>query len=403
MDENKNNEIKSLFDIDDFDLFQETCWSDKVYNIPRMEVKANLVECGKILEEMEEIDSEEFSMETGIEHPALWNNRRVDRLEMFHMRKPAERKLLDKAFSREIPMSIILDSPSPLYAHPSLGLIIDEHGMEAGYRLPFLAVGDKQLLRKTLEEKPDDIKRIIGENKLGFQLKTPLENVEIIPENIIEQLQTALEQLDKAGKEEHRSCLGIVKIINKTEDFTQKELIFDKLKEIYKYLIPFYKFVSWNSEDDQLDVTGLILVQQDAIKHEHEKSEEKLAEIKNREAQKKEKIEVEQQKTFEKLKNQVSQFSRKKKFKKKFEGSDKYSGRKSFKHVNSGKPKNLNKSSRPSQRKSAENLKVGDDIIITAGLFNGQGGKIVGINGQEAVITVKGLEIKVKLRNLKSK
>ncbi|MGM0597325.1 MAG: hypothetical protein ACQES9_09835 [Myxococcota bacterium] len=403
MDENKDNEIKSLFDKDDFDLFQETCWTDKVYNIPRMEVKANLVECGKILEELEELDPEEFTMETGIEHPALWNNRRVDRLEMFHMRKPEERKLLNKAFSREIPMSIILDSPSPLYAHPSIGLIIDENGLEVGYRLPYLAVGDKQLLRKTLAENPDDIKKLIGENNLGFHLKTPVENVEIVPEKIVEQLQTALNQLDKAGKEEHRSCLGIIKQIKKTEDFSQKELIFEKLKEIYKYLIPFYKLVSWNSKEDQLDVNGLIQVQQDAIEHEHEKSEEKLAEIRNREAQKKEKIEEEQQKTFEKLKKQVSQFSRKQKFKKKYDNSRRYSRRKSYKKVKSANSKKINKSSRPSHYKPSQNLTIGDEIIITAGLFNGQEGKIVEINGKEAVITVKGIEIKVKLRNLKSK
>ncbi len=262
---------------EDFSLFQEDRRSNNRFNKDRLALKEKLAGIGARLVRFV---PETWRMELGTEHPAVWNQRQVDRLEVFYLRPEGDRRTLSRALNREIPMSLLLQAPSPLYAHASLGFFVDGQGLEVGFRLPFLAIGDRSQVRRIVSG-ADWAERLRGfapalsgftfgvHSGAGF---TALDGTSA------SQWQEGLELLERSGQADHRSFLGLVLRLAVPEAVSLGQLD-ETLGVSLQTLAPLAAALSWTPERDLLGVEGMIAAQASASQAERARSEQLRQEL----------------------------------------------------------------------------------------------------------------------------
>ncbi|PKN46024.1 MAG: hypothetical protein CVU59_07270 [Deltaproteobacteria bacterium HGW-Deltaproteobacteria-17] len=258
---------------EDFQLFQEERRANNRFNKDRLALKEKLARIGaRLLDDSVPLS---WTMEIGSEHPAVWNQRQVDRLEVFFMRPEEERRTLSRALNREIPMSVLMQAPSPLYAHASLGFFLDEQGIEVGFRLPFLAIGDRFQLRKLIADPGwGTILSSFSEALSGFSFGIFSHGkVETKDCALPGQWEQELDLLEKSGHGDHRAYLGLVKRITVSEAVAVEE-IHTLLGPVLRTLGPFAKEHVWMHERDLLGLDGMIAAQVSVNQAERERSEQ---------------------------------------------------------------------------------------------------------------------------------
>ncbi len=256
---------------EDFRLFQGDAPTDRRFNKNRLDLKERLVRFGERLAPRMPAG---WTMESGTEHPAVWNRQRVDRLELFFMRSEEDRKRLNRAMAREIPISLLLQAPSPLYAHASIGFFVDARGIEAGFRVPFLAVGDRQQLRRALESDGWTDAAVHDGHVFGvFSGESP----QLFSAQDPRQWLEALARLEEAGNRDHRAYLGLV------QRFSPGEAVMDgigeRIESTLVQILPIIHSLVWSPEHDRLGVDGLIQAQNRASQAERERSEKLRQEL----------------------------------------------------------------------------------------------------------------------------
>ncbi|MBU1242288.1 hypothetical protein KKD52_16315 [Myxococcota bacterium] len=258
---------------EDFQLFQEERRANNRFNKDRLALKEKLARIGARL--LADSVPSSWTMEIGSEHPAVWNQRQVDRLEVFFMRPEEERRTLSRALNREIPMSVLMQAPSPLYAHASLGFFLDEQGIEVGFRLPFLAIGDRFQLRKMVADPGwAAVLSSFSDALSGFVFGIfSLGKVEEKDSSLPELWDQELELLEKSGHGDHRAYLGIVKRIH-VADAVAVEEIDTLLGPLLRTLGRFAMDHVWMHDRDLLGLDGMIAAQVSVNQAERERSEQ---------------------------------------------------------------------------------------------------------------------------------
>ncbi len=261
------------FKEEEFQLFQEDRRANNRFNKDRLALKEKLARIGSGLPA--ETVPKPWKMEIGSEHPAVWNQRQVDRLEVFFMRPEEDRKILSRALSREIPMSVLMQAPSPLYGHASLGFFIDERGIEIGFRVPFLAIGDRSQLRKLVAAAEwAGVLEVFHRSLVGYSFGVyshgSVTELDFSRPGIWEQ---ALTDLEKTGHGDHRAYLGLVKRFS-VADLVAVEEIVTLLAQVMHELGPFAVEHSWHRERDLLGLEGLIAAQTTVNQAERVRSEQ---------------------------------------------------------------------------------------------------------------------------------
>jgi len=263
---------------EDFSLFQEDRRSNNRFNKERLALKEKLAGIGARLAGFV---PETWRMELGTEHPAIWNQRQVDRLEVFFMRPEEDRRTLSRALNREIPLSLLLQAPSPLYAHASLGFFVDGQGIEVGYRLPFLAIGDRSQVRRILSGA--DWPGLLG----GFAPALPGfsfglhsgAGVTTLDLSNPGQWIEGLELLERSGQADHRSYLGVVTRLPVSESSLPADELDEALGAALRTLTPMAVALSWTPARDLLGVEGMIAAQASACEAERARSEQLRLEL----------------------------------------------------------------------------------------------------------------------------
>lgn len=262
-----------FFREEDVRLFQGDGPFDRRLNKNRLELKERLKKMGEKLSAYVPMG---WTMESGTEYPAVWNRQQVDRLELFFLRSEKERKILQRAVGREIPMSLLLQAPSPLYAHASIGFFIDARGIEAGFRIPFLAVADRFQLRKMMESAPSDHLQNIPLFE-GFCFGVfACEVEEKFPVNSPQGWLDALKKLEDIGMKEHRSYMGVVWRFS--PEMISQNRVDIHLESVFASLQKFVQEHVWSYERDLLGVDGLIQAQTLANQSQWEQAEKERQE-----------------------------------------------------------------------------------------------------------------------------
>lgn len=258
---------------EDFHLFRGDCTSDRRFNKNRLDLKERIRRIG---EKLSACMPAGWTMESGTEHPAVWNRQQVDRLELFFLRGEEERRRINRAVGREIPMSLLLQSPSPLYAHASLGFFIYAHGIEAGFRVPFLAVGDRHQLRKIMEAASAGSLQISLDEGRIFGVFSG-DQLEEFPVDSPRGWLAALSRLEEVGTRDHRAYLGLVWRFSPQE--SAGENFPGKLESCLSRLAAFAQNHVWSTTNDLLGVDGLIQAQNRINQSQWERSEKERQEL----------------------------------------------------------------------------------------------------------------------------
>src|SRR5262245_50920659 len=79
----------------DFDAYQQRKWLSNAFNRERLEVKQKLLSLGRELQPFLDGAGVLLACEASIEHPALWNGKRVEAQHLYFVRTGDERKALE--------------------------------------------------------------------------------------------------------------------------------------------------------------------------------------------------------------------------------------------------------------------------------------------------------------------
>ncbi len=299
--------VEVLFTAEDFDLFTPDKWSDLSYNLQRKDLKSRLKALAEAV--MNRIELPNLIMELGVEYPAIWNGKKVDRLEAFFMRPEDERSMLERVMVKEISISQQLMAPSTLYSHASVGFHMDSTGIHVGFRIPLLAVGDMANARKALEVKTDSVINTFRSLKNEFYAQSGANTHEVVWDTL-QDLSSVKEMLTPADEtsvdSRKRSLFGLLVSISRSdiEEGLESERLVEKLAEYMDSVIPVYKILAWSPDNDLIDVRGLWHRMEEQRKQEEERR--RLEEEKKR-------LEEEQRKKQEeeRLRARHKKFSRK--------------------------------------------------------------------------------------------
>ncbi|MBN2724304.1 MAG: hypothetical protein JXR95_09560 [Deltaproteobacteria bacterium] len=375
-----------MFESSDFEVFSRAKWSDMVYNRDRLKVKEKLVALGKQISDMLNSELDDFVSEVGTEHPALWNKRAVDRLEFFFLRPESQRKILSKAFSGEIPMAVAVQNPSDLYTNCSIGLVIDNDGLKVGLRLPSLAMGDREVLKINLREdsRYSQFEKVL--DSLEEQIVCVIDGTVLDYEasNRRTSLSNALDRLYENAVKDYRSFLGLIRIFTREECIEYGDGIVEHISEVFKVLIPVYKMIAWNINDDFAGISGLVSQIEKSRQQEKEKSQKQFEEIKKVQ-------EV-------KVSHTVPEAAVKKPAEhRKSQENSRPPVKKPKKHKN--KPE-----SRKNDRKIPDKkINAGDKVIVESGLLSGKEGIVLSVNGFNCKVQVGNIQTNIDSKFLKIK
>jgi len=138
----------------DFEAYAEHKWRSNAFSLERLAVKEKLVALGRELAAVAvAADGSELHREPSTEHPALWNQKRVDAQHLFFSRDPETRNQLDHFIERSRTLASLIQDPSPQRSHAVLAISIDVARLSVALRLHTDALIDRENLEaKTRDE-----------------------------------------------------------------------------------------------------------------------------------------------------------------------------------------------------------------------------------------------------------
>jgi len=137
----------------DFDAYVEHKWRSNAFSLERLGVKEKLIGLGReVASAMLATDGTALGCEPSSEHPALWNQKRVDAQHLFFSRCREERAELDRIIERSRSLASLIQDPSPQRSHVVLSVSIDAGHVLIAMRLHADATVD----RHNLEAKTSD-------------------------------------------------------------------------------------------------------------------------------------------------------------------------------------------------------------------------------------------------------
>src|SRR5687767_4522289 len=141
------------FSVADFDAYAPNKWKSNVFNRERLEVKQKLLALGKELAgAVVAADGSPLTVETSVEHPALWNHKQVEAQHLFFSRNEGARKELDRIMDRARPILTMLEDPTPQRNHLFLSVTLTQDSVEFALKLHPDARVDRQNLERKLGE-----------------------------------------------------------------------------------------------------------------------------------------------------------------------------------------------------------------------------------------------------------
>ncbi|MCC6752301.1 MAG: KOW motif-containing protein [Deltaproteobacteria bacterium] len=257
----------------DFDAFLERKWRSNVFNLERLQVKQKLLGLGRDLNPlMVAPDGSLLECETSAEHPALWNQHRVENQYLFFSRNKEARCELDRIIDRQRTIASLIEDPSPLRNHIFLSLMVDAKGLEVALKLHADAAVDREnLQRKTqdffVREKLLSLLRGLPEEfALGIDGRASIATAELGDE--------ALQELIRELPATH-SWVAVGRRFSR-EDPTLAEPTFATVSaRLLGALLPVLHYVAWSRDNDFVSMRKTL--QEEAVrtkskglsKHDH--------------------------------------------------------------------------------------------------------------------------------------
>lgn len=235
----------------DFDAYQPRKWQSHLYNRERLEVKQKLLALANELGDIAGTDGQPLAAEASVEHPALWNHKKVEAQHLFFTRGEAARKELELLIDKGRSLAALIDDPTPHRKHALLALTIDHERVEMAIKLH----ADARVDRQNLERKCADF----------FQRERLLYLLRSLPEGcragVVGGTTLAPGELDD---DRLRALLGEFaassswlfagRSLGRGEPQARGRALVEALREALARLGEIYRFVAWTRENDFLAV-----------------------------------------------------------------------------------------------------------------------------------------------------
>jgi hypothetical protein len=245
----------------DFDAYLPHKWKSNVFNRERLEVKQKLLALGRELEaSLVGADGAPLSVETSVEHPALWNHKQVDAQHLFFYRNEGSRKELDAIMNRDRGIASLIDDPTPQRNHVLLVVTLGKDGVDVGLRLHPDAKVDRQNLERRAEDhfEREKLLRLIHElpapSRIGVlpELAPAAELDEARLEEIVGALGRAAAAVHRPGAASPQLWVG--RHLPRDEAIAAAGGIVELLREALVGLLPVYLFIAWSRDNDYVSM-----------------------------------------------------------------------------------------------------------------------------------------------------
>jgi len=244
------------FKDEDFDAYLEKKRTSNVYNLERLEVKQKLAGLGKMVgQSLTALDGSILAMEFSSEHPALWNNHRVDSQTLFFSRNEEARRHLDGIISRERSIASLVDEPSPQRNHIYLSLTIDHEGVEIALKLHADAAVDRDNLQRKCEDFFQREKILIAINALPEEFRVGLSGQDAQPANALDDASFVKLVADLPGQD-HWFSLGTT--LGRWDGRLSEPEFADLALTYFNALQPVMHLMAWSRDNDTLSIREAI-------------------------------------------------------------------------------------------------------------------------------------------------
>ena len=263
------------FTAEDFDAYQEEKWNSNMFTLPRRKVKEKLGAMGQIL--AEELTSKGLSlvMHLSDEFPSLWNKKSVSAQWLFFSRDEAAREELTDLIDTERRLAATLADPTPRFRQVFMGVSVNRNHFEIGLRLHYNAWVDRRNLLNHLEtaEGRETFKRLLGELPEHYEMELTDEESVSPPSFDDAGIDTILKSFSR-----EREWLFVGARMPADQVPVLGADVVDTACEIFRTLIPVYRFWAWSPDNDAISLDELVAKRNQAIQASREEYDRERAE-----------------------------------------------------------------------------------------------------------------------------
>lgn len=246
------------FSAADFEAYRPEKWASNVFNRQRLQVKEKLEALARALApRLHAGDGTPLAFELSVEHPALWNQHRVERQQLYLTRNAAARIELDGLLTRQRSIAAMLGDPSPLRQHVFLCVTIDQERIEVALRLHAEATVDcSNLVRKSHDffQRERLLAALVGlEDAFTIELDGhPPRPAGQLDDSALQSLLAALPQT--AGWFALRST------IDRVDAIAAGPPLAEHLAALLERLLPVLHYIAWRRDNDFVSVREALRV-----------------------------------------------------------------------------------------------------------------------------------------------
>ena len=244
----------------DFDAYLEKKWQSNAFNRERLEVREKLEALGRLLAPaMVAGDGSPLECEVSVEHPALWNQRRVENQHLFFSRNKDARREIDTIISKKRTMAALIEDPSPLRNHIFLGVMIDRSQVELSLKLHSDASVDRENVTRKCQEyfQREKLLALIQGLPEGYQVGIQGRDQHPGSELSDETLQELLQDLQGAD-----SWLVVRRAFPREDPLVQQPAFVDAVRDGLDTLLPLYAFAAWGRDNDFVSIRDTLKQQE---------------------------------------------------------------------------------------------------------------------------------------------
>lgn len=257
----------------DFDAYLEKKWESHVFNRERLEVREKLEALGRLLgPSLVGPDGSPLDCEVSTEHPAVWNQRRVQNQHLFFSRNKEAKKEIETLISKKRSMAALIEDPSPLRNHIFLSLMIDCSQVELALKLHTDAAVDRENLQRKCQEyfHRDKLTRSIRGLPEGYVVgivgSSELAGAALDDET----LQDLLAALTTAS-----SWLTVRRSLSRDDPVVQDTAFVEVARQSLCELLPLLNFAAWSRDNDFISIRDALKQKEikqksrGLVKHDH--------------------------------------------------------------------------------------------------------------------------------------
>jgi transcription antitermination factor NusG len=238
----------SPFSTKDFDAYLQNKWESHVFNRERLEVREKLEALGKLLNpSLVGGDGAPLECEVSTEHPALWNQRKVQNQHLFFSRNKEARKEIEGIISKNRSMAALIEDPSPLRNHIFLAVMIDKDQVELSLKLHTDAAVDRDNLQRKCQEyfHREKLVNLIQDLPAGFRVGIYGQSDGVTAELDDEAFQKLIQDLPSCD-----SWLAVRRTLSREDPAVTEPDFVDLARECLTQLLPIHNFIAWSREND---------------------------------------------------------------------------------------------------------------------------------------------------------